>query len=94
MERRGAELFLEWAPRAANKEADALADGSFGDFDPALRVLVDFARMNWLVMDRLLVAGAQLHKEMEGSNAERPVVKGRRQGPRRKDEKLRVKDPW
>jgi len=55
---------------------------------------VDFARLRWLVMDRLLLAGAQLHKEMERSSAERPVEKGRKQGPRRKDEKLRVKDPW
>ena len=89
LERRSAELFLEWLPRSSNQEADALADGRFDGFSPELRIPVDFSRMRWLVLDKLLAAGAAFQRENEG----RPVVKGRRPGPRAKEDRLRVKDP-
>ena len=58
-----AELFLGVVLRQANKEADALADGRFDGFDPALRVPVVRIRTSWLVLDRWLPAGAAFQRE-------------------------------
>ena len=38
---------VEWAPREENKEADSLANGERGEFDPALRMPVDAANLRW-----------------------------------------------
>ena len=63
LEARGAELHLEWIPRAMNKEADALADGRTEGFDPSRRVAADVRNIGWLVLDRLLASGEAFYKD-------------------------------
>ena len=48
---------IEWIPRAANKEADSLANGVTTGFDPALEVKMDDAVLTWLVLPDVLVMG-------------------------------------
>ena len=49
LESRGAELNLEWIPRATNAEADRLADGDSRGFSPSLRVKATMADVKWLM---------------------------------------------
>ena len=77
-----------------NKEADALADGRFEGFDPALRVPVDFARTKWLVLDRLLSAGAAFQRDVEKRKAAGAVEGCPGRGARRKTQPLKVREPW
>ena len=53
LEQRGAELFLEWAPRDSNKEAHRLADGCFEGVAEELRVQVTLEEVRWLVLGDL-----------------------------------------
>ena len=94
LELRSAELFLDWVPRQVNKEADALADGRFEGFDPALRVPVDFARTKWLVLDRLLDAGAAFQRGVEKRKAVRAVGGSPKREVRGKTQRLREREPW
>ena len=57
LERRGAELALEWIPREKNAEADRLADGDATGFSPEMCVGRDLGQVRWLVLDSLLRAG-------------------------------------
>ena len=63
LEARGAELFLGWVPRGANKEADRLADGCWARLDLALRVHTNLQEVRWLVLDDLLAPGQRCYEE-------------------------------
>ena len=82
LDMRPAALFFEWVPRTVNKEADAVADGRLDGIDPALRVLVDFSRIRWLALNRLLAADAAFRRETERKDFLRPVGRGRERGAR------------
>ena len=94
LEARGAELFLSWIPRDANKEADRLADGRWDGFDERLRVHANLSEVNWLVLNDLLKAGqafcAEGRKAAGGRAQARP--EGRRATGKRR--KLRERGPW
>ena len=45
---------LEWAPRQQDEEADALTNGNFDQFNPALRITMDPAAMNRKVLGSTL----------------------------------------
>ena len=86
-------MFLDWAPRDRNVEADALADGRLEGFDPALRVGQDFQSLPWFVLDGLMSAGAAFHKEATAARATR------KRAPACTKEKgrtrpLREREPW
>ena len=95
LEARGAELHLEWIPRAMNKEADALADGRTEGFDPCRRVSADVRSIEWLVLDRLLASGEAFHRDAN-------IIRERRKNKTRvaetggggKRQKLREREPW
>ena len=94
LEARGAELFLDWIPRDANREADALADGRGEGFDPALRVSTDLRDVRWLVLNDLLDAGARFFREAAASTGS-GKSSGRGGGVAgRKRKKLKERDPW
>ena len=92
LEARGAELDLQWIPRDSNAEADRLADGDYDGFSPANRVGGCISQMQWMVLDRLLEYGREVHGarkaqgEAEAGTRKRP---GSLAGGR-----LRDKEPW
>ena len=59
-------LWLEaaWVPRDSNQEADALTNDRFEGFDPALRLEVDWAKVQTGVMSSLLEQGLLFEKEI------------------------------
>jgi hypothetical protein len=59
-ERKGLRLHVEWAPRAQNEEADALTNGDLGGFNPELRVPIDFAKIEFVVLKDMIEAGLAL----------------------------------
>ena len=89
-------LFLEteWSPRTHNVEADRLSNLDFSGFDPALRIRVPLGAASWLVLPGLMAAGrgfeaARLQAAESGAKSSRaPAAR------RRKEDALRVKDPW
>ena len=60
LERRGLDLELEWLPRDANKEADALSNLLFDEFDAGHRISVSLADLPWLVLPDLLKQGEEI----------------------------------
>jgi len=101
MKARDLALQLQWAPRTVNTEADALTNGEFAGFAPELRIPVDMASANWLVLDNLMKAGSELQAEKlrlkAAAQAARaggggaPLQAGKR---RKREERLRVREPW
>ena len=91
LEARGAELSLDWIPRDANREADALADGE--GFDPALRVSTDLRDVRWLVLNDLLDAGARFFREAAASSGSAKPSGGGGRFAGRKRKKLKERDP-
>ena len=96
LEARGADLHLEWIPRAMNKEADALADGRTEGFDPDRRVVAEVQGIEWLVLDRLLASGEAFYKEANKIKERRKdkVRTTAATGSGGKRQKLREREPW
>ena len=100
LEVRGSWLKLAWVPRQQNEEADALTNGCFESFDPALRVALDVARMPWNVMGDMMEAGGGMIDELARHRTQKRAAKahsrdGKRSKKNRQDpELLRNKDPW
>ena len=95
LEQRGIELFLEWAPREQNREADRLADGLFAGFSSHLRVHSSLEDIQWLVMPGLLEAGAKFYEDAKRETKDQ--VKGPARAVaswKRKGERLRDREPW
>jgi len=95
LERLGLTLDLGWAPREWNAEADALTNGRFAGFAAERRVAVDLRTVQWAILPAMLEAGAKFFNEVKqlkekrgNSGAAAPHRKKRR------EEALRVKDPW
>ena len=63
LEARNAEMFLEWIPRESNAKADRLADGVTTGFSPELRMKANLKNVRWLVLQKLLDAGATFQRE-------------------------------
>jgi len=93
LEARGLTLELGWAPRAFNQEADDLSNFQLDQFSPERRVPFDIGDYPWKVLPRLLVAGeafieeARLARENKGPQR-------RATQKRRREDRLRVRDPW
>ena len=84
------------APRTANKEADALANGSTEMFSPAYECRVDPKSIDWVILDQALELGRRAEEEVKrnkeaGYDPGRAVRHGRKRKPA---DRLRVKDPW
>ena len=100
LEARGSWLKLSWVPRQQNEEADALTNGCFEGFDPALRVDIDLADIRWKVMDAMMAAGGGLVGELERLRAQKRELKARMKEVKKKRKKrledgsLREREPW
>ena len=64
---------VEWSPRAGNSEADALANGDFHGFDPALRCNFDPANMDWVLLPEALEIGHVAEQEVADAKARRAL---------------------
>ena len=95
LELRDVELCLEWALREENREADALVDGRSEGFAPELRAGQSFGEVGWLVLPRLMAAGVQFHgaAKRPGAVSTAPV-EAAPAGKRRKEGRLRDREPW
>ena len=55
----GLKASVEWSPREANREADALANGELSQFSPELRIPVDARQLQWTVLREALSHGKE-----------------------------------
>ena len=92
LEHRGLDLELEWVPRAANSEADKLADGVSTGFDPRLRRGTSLEDLPWLVLPGLLKAGAAFYEAC--AELPSPVPSSSAKKPKLAGERLRDREPW
>ena len=92
---RGLLADVAWVPRGTNVEADALANGVFDAFNPALRVKVDLATVKWHYFSKALALGQAFQEEVACAKASKqrmvPLTALRK---KRRDQRLRVTDPW
>ena len=97
LKHRGMIAEVNWVPRDANEEADALSRGVTEGFDESRRVHVDPAAVDWHVLPEALRWGEELKADIEAKRvADGPGgARGRRFGRKRpRQERLRVRDPW
>ena len=92
MAKHNTRLSVSWAPRDVNQEADDLSNGNFDGFDPALRVPLDLATVKWEILPQVLRDGAAFYDELAVVRAAQP--KGHAAKRQKKEEALRVRDPW
>ena len=59
LKHRGLQASVQWAPRAANREADRLANGFTQDFNPDCECVIDLATVPWILLPRALDEGRQ-----------------------------------
>ena len=85
LERRGAELSLEWVPRNMNAEADRLADGDATGFSPVNRVDLPMEKVPWLVLSSLLKAGAAFFAGASAALPETPTTQPPNKGQKLTD---------
>ena len=88
--RRNRTLDLRWRRRDANVEADALTEGRFDGFDPALRVDAAQVTRGLLCLPGL---AAQLPEFTAALGRTRPAKRPRR-APGGADRPLRAREPW
>ena len=96
----GVDLQLQWVPRAQNQPADDLTNDRFEDFREENRVEVDFEKLPFKVMGKLLDKAGQLDSELrlfktskEAKLAQLKETSTAAGGKHKKGE-LRWKDPW
>ena len=79
-----------------NSEADRLADGDTRGFDPGLRVHAEVRQIKWLVLDRLMKAGAAFHRESvrHSGKVANSLVRGKKEHPAKRRMALREREPW
>ena len=85
-------------PREQNSQADALSNEEFHEFDPALRLDLDPAAMDWVVLHEMIEARGGLAKELEERKQKRREERkaAREKKKKRKlaaDQALRNRDP-
>jgi hypothetical protein len=96
MKKHKVQLQLAWIPRERNQHADDLTNDRFENFDPSRRIEVDLQSLPWLILPTLMQEAEQLKKELEERRLQKRTVPGERERgkKRRKQEALRVTDPW
>jgi len=91
LRRRAVSLDLQWVPRDQNEEADALTNGAYGSFDPRRRLPVDPARIEWLVLPRLLEVSEALYKDIQELKSAKGAANA---APHRRAHGFRQANPW
>ena len=86
---------VQWAPRTATNEADALANGDSTGFDQSLECKIDPSTLKWCVLSQALQMGKQTENEhQEFLKSGRDPLRGQRRRKRKPDQRLKMKDPW
>ena len=86
---------VQWAPRTANREADALANGRTEDFAPEYEQRLDPTAMDWILLEQALDMGRAAEKQyQEFKSSGRRTGRGVKAKRRRPEERLRNVDPW
>ena len=94
MEAVNARMEVHWTPRERNEEADALANFETKGFSEEHRVQLELQNMDWYVLPEMLEFGQTFQeerKQAKEADRHKPKVRKRK---RRKEDKLRVVDPW
>ena len=86
---------VEWTPRTANRESDALANGDVSGFDPELEVKIDDKVLEWIILPQVLAMGKEAEEAFQAakSKGELPDKSGK-QLRRKPEERLKIADPW
>ena len=91
-------LRADWVPRLQNEEADALTNSDFRHFSSVHRVEVDLAKVEFLVLDRLLASGEEYFEQVEAAKEREKLRKQSAPNAATKrprgDLPLRERDPW
>ena len=91
----GIKAEVHWAPRTANREADALANGEVAGFNPERRISIEPDRLSWCVLPEVLALGRQSMEEYEAfKNSGENPGRCRKEKRRRAEDRLKVTDPW
>ncbi len=95
LEAQDLELELKWRRRDTNVPADALTNGDYSLFNPAMRIHIDVRNFPWLVLPWLTNEAGKMYEAISAAKdaaklAPHPMV----QSKRRKVSKLRQSDPW
>ena len=77
---------LSWVPREKNQWADDLTNQKFDRFCLSKRLILDGARIDWIVLDSLLKSAAEFHAELVTAKR-----KGQISGNQRARKKQRTK---
>ena len=95
MKKTGIKAEVHWAPRTANREADALANGEITGFNPELRIPIESDRLRWCVLPEVLALGRQSTEKYEAfkSSGENPG-RSRTEKRRRVEDRLKFTDAW
>jgi len=64
---REVELYLRWIPRDDNAEADALTNWDFSGFTMENRVLVEWPKLQWMVLESMMDEAQQLYDDIQAS---------------------------
>ena len=90
----GDQAVVDWAPRSTNYEADELANGNTGRFDPAKRIVFKASEVWWDVLPEALQKGREMESECQRALAEGCVRpdRTRKQRKRKLEDKLRFMD--
>ena len=97
--RRHAALHARWIPRLQNEEADALTNEVFRHFNMALRIPVDLANLNFIIMNDLFKVGdayvEDVNKMKEAAKSDRILNANRVQGRKTPAHaKMSASNPW
>ena len=58
---------VEWTPRTANREADALANGNTSGFDPELEVKIDEKVLEWIILPKVSTMGKEAEENFQAA---------------------------
>ena len=92
-------LHARWIPRLQNEEADALTNGEFHQFDPALRIPNDLDNLGFVITKQLFADGEAYVKELGdlklAETAKKRATTGTTPASKvKKGPTLREREPW
>lgn len=105
LKEKGLDLGLEWIPRD-QKEADALTNSRFEDFDVSNRIVVDINAIEWRILPRMPVVSEDIHRIVTEKREERRKKKEKEEAPQhenytekraprlKRGERQRARHPW
>ena len=86
---------VEWASREGIMEADRLANGDHGAFDPDLRIPVSADSLSWVILLEALAAGQRAESRfLELRQSGRLPNRAMKQRKRKVEERLKATNPW